>query len=65
MTLDKARQLLKVQADFGGAYNRHSAKLILDEVAREHGRKAADELIVEFELNRIFDFVVGDGGGDA
>lgn len=58
MTLDKARELLKVQADFGGPYNRHSAKLILDEVVREHGRKAADELIVELELNRVFDFVV-------
>lgn len=60
MTLTKARELLKVQADFGGSYNRHSAKLILQEVTREHGQKAADELIKEFELNRIFDFVVGD-----
>ena len=60
MTLDKARELLKVQVDFGGAYNRHSAKLILAEVVREHGRKAADDLIVEFELNRVFDFVVGE-----
>jgi len=58
MTLDKARQLLKVQVDFGGPYNRHSAKLILDEVAREHGRKAADDLIVELKLNEVFDFTV-------
>ncbi len=60
MTLDKARQLLKVQADFGGSYNRHSTKLILLEVVREHGQKAADDLIVELELNRIFDFVAGE-----
>lgn len=60
MTLDKARQLLKVQADFGGAYNRHSAQLILAEVVREHGQKAADDLIVELQLNRIFDFVVAE-----
>ena len=60
MTLDRARELLKVQADFGGSYNRHSAKLILTEVTREHGKKAADELIVELELNRVFDFVVGE-----
>ncbi len=59
LTLDRARELLRVQADFGGAYNRHSAKLILDEVAREHGRAAADRLIVELELNRVFDFVAG------
>ena len=60
MTLDKARELLKVQADFGGSYNRHSAKLILTEVTREHGKKAADDLIVELALNRVFDFVVGE-----
>ena len=59
MTLDKARKLLKVQVDFGGAYNRHSAQRILAEVVREHGRKAVDDLIVELELNRVFDFVVG------
>jgi len=33
MTLDKARELLKVQAGFGGFYNRNSAKLILAEVS--------------------------------
>lgn len=59
MTLTKARELLKVQVGFGGAYNRHSAKLILLEVQREHGAKAVDELIVELELNRVFDFAVG------
>lgn len=60
MTLDKARKLLAVQADFGGGYNRQSAKLILDEVAREHGRAAADGLIVELELERVFGFAVGE-----
>ena len=59
MTLDKARELLNVQVGFGGSYNRHSAKLILDEVIREHGRKAADDLIVELKLNEVFDFEVG------
>ena len=37
MTLDKAWELLKVQAGFGGFYNGNSAKLILPEVMREHG----------------------------
>ena len=40
MTLDKARELLKVQAGFGGFYNGNSAKLILSEVMREHGQAA-------------------------
>lgn len=59
MTIERARELLQVQVNFGGAYNRHSAKLILQEVAREHGAPAADALIVELKLNEVFDFVAG------
>ncbi len=59
MTLDKARQLLKVQADFGGFYNANGAKLILAEVWREHGQEAVDRLIRELDLERIFGFVPG------
>lgn len=65
MTLDKARELLKVQADFGGFYNSNSAKLILSEVFREHGQVAVDQLIRELHLDRIFGFQPGnrfDGG---
>lgn len=54
MTLEKAKQLLKVHADFGGYYNAHGAKLILAEVSREHGPAAADQLIRDLELERIF-----------
>jgi hypothetical protein len=42
MTLDKARELLKVQAGCGGFYNSNSVKLILSEVSREHGQAAVD-----------------------
>jgi len=59
MTLEKARQLLKVQADFGGFYNANGAKLILAEVSREHGHEAVDGLIRELELERIFGFQPG------
>ena len=59
MTLDRARQLLKVQADFGGFYNCNSAKLILSEVQREHGQDAVDQMIRELELDRIFGFEPG------
>ena len=65
MTIDRARQLLKVQADFGGFYNANGAKLILAEVAREHGQAAVDLLIRELDLERIFGFAPGgvfDGG---
>ena len=59
MTLDRARQLLKVQADFGGFYNGNSAKLILSEVQKEHGQDAVDSLIRELNLPQIFGFEPG------
>jgi hypothetical protein len=59
VTLDRARQLLKVQADFGGFYNANGAKLILAEVSREHGQVAVDQLIRDLELERIFGFKPG------
>ncbi len=59
MTIDRARQLLKVQADFGGFYNANSAKLILSEVQKEHGQDAVDSLIIELNLQRVFGFEPG------
>lgn len=59
MTLAKARQLLQVQADFGGFYNGNSAKLILSEVQKEHGQQAVDQLIRELDLETIFGFEPG------
>jgi hypothetical protein len=56
MKLERARELLKVQAGFGSGYNANSSKLILSEVMREHGQPAVDQLIVELELDRIFGF---------
>lgn len=56
MTLDKARQLLQVQVDFGGGYNRNSAKLILAEVVREHGQAEANQMINEMHLDEVFGF---------
>ncbi len=59
MTLNKARELLKVQAGFGGFYNSNSAKLILSEVNREHGQAAVDQLIRELKLDETFGFEPG------
>ena len=59
LTMDRARELLAVQADFGGFYNRNAAKLILQEVARNHGQKAVDRLIQELGLEAIFHFKPG------
>jgi hypothetical protein len=51
---------LDVQAGFGGFYNGNSAKLILLEVAREHGQSAVNRLITECGLDRAFGFKPGD-----
>ena len=59
MTLDRARQLLAVQASFGSFYNGNSAKLILSEVQREHGQAAVDQMITELKLTEIFGFQLG------
>ncbi len=59
MTLDRAKELLQVQADFGGFYNANSAKLILAEVNREHGQGAVDQMIRECQLDRVFGFEPG------
>ena len=59
MTLDKARELLGVQVNMAGGYNRNAAKLILAEVEKEHGQGAVDRLIREFDLERVFGFKAG------
>lgn len=59
MTLDKARQLLRAQASFGGGYQRHGARLVLAEVAAEHGQQAVDALIRELELEQVFGIAPG------
>ena len=59
MTIVKARELLETQAGFGGGYNRNGARLILAEVAREHGQDAADRLIRELRLDEKFGFAPG------
>jgi hypothetical protein len=59
MTLEKARELLAVQAQMGGGYNRNAARLILAEVRREHGQQLVDEFIREFDLEQLFGFLPG------
>ena len=59
MTLDKARELIRVQVEMAGGYNRNSAKLILAQVEKEHGQQAVDQLIREFDLETTFVFKPG------
>jgi len=59
MTLEKARELIKIQADIGGGYNRNATKLILAEIQKQHGQDSVDQLIREFNLDKIFGFKLG------
>jgi len=54
MTLTKARELLAVQVNMGGGYNRNAARLILAEVQADHGQAAVDGLIREFDMETLF-----------
>jgi hypothetical protein len=60
MTLEKARELLQVQVNFGGGYQRNGARLILEDVVREHGQAAADQLIRQMGLEALFGFSASD-----
>lgn len=59
MSLERARQLIAVQSQFGGGYNRNGVRLILGEVQREHGQQAVDGLIEEFALQAVFGIAPG------
>jgi len=59
MTLEKAHELLSVQADMGGGYNRNATRLILAEVKLDHGQGAVDAFIREFDLETLFGFKPG------
>ena len=54
MTLERARELVALQAQLGGGYNRNSVRLILGELHRHCGQQAVDGLIREFDLTTIF-----------
>ena len=59
MTLEKARELLAVQADMGGGYNRNGARLILAEIQGDHSQTTVDALIREFDMETLFGFKPG------
>lgn len=54
MTLDRAREIIAQQLQFGGGYNRNAVRLLLGEVSREHGQGAVDGLIRELGLEDAF-----------
>ncbi|MCC7278727.1 MAG: hypothetical protein IT487_10490 [Chromatiaceae bacterium] len=54
MTLMRAREIIAEQLGFGSGYNRNAVRLLLGEIQREHGRAAADGLILEFKLESRF-----------
>ena len=59
MTLDRAREIIAQQLQFGSGYNRNAVRLLLGEVQREHGQGAVDGLIRELSLDEAFGLRVG------
>lgn len=59
MTLNRARELIQIQMQLGGGYNRNSVRLVLREVQNVHGQSAVDQLIREFDLDTRFDLKPG------
>jgi len=59
MTLERARELIGQQIEFGSGCNRNAVRLILDEFHREHGQTQVDELIRQLEPNEAFGFTAG------
>ncbi len=54
MTLERAREIIAQQLQFGGGYNRNAVRLLLAEIQREHGQAAVDTLIRELDLGQAF-----------
>lgn len=59
MALDQAREFPGVQVPRAGGYKRNAARLILAEVAKEHGQLAVDRLIRDFGLEQSCGFEPG------
>ena len=59
MTLDRAREIIAQQLQFGSGYNRNAVRLLLGEVQREHGQAAVDSLIRELDLEQAFGLTPG------
>ncbi len=59
MTLDRAKELIAMQAQFGSGYNRHSIRLLLAEVQKEHGQQGVDQLIQLFSLDESMGLKIG------
>lgn len=59
MTLERARELIRQQIEFGSGYNRNAVRLILGEIQREHGQAAVDELIEQLGLAQAFGLRAG------
>ena len=59
MTLQRAKELLWIQVDLGGGYNRNAARVILAEVQCSLDQVAVDQLIRELNLGDAFGFREG------
>ncbi len=59
MTLEKAKELLKIQLQFGNGYNRNATRPILAETQQEHGVTSTNKSIQALHLGTAFGFGLG------
>ncbi len=59
MNIDRARELIRVQLQFGSGYNRNAVRMILGEVQRTQGQQQVDDLIRELDLEPHYGLRVG------
>ena len=59
MTIDKAKEYIATQMQFGSGYNRHSIRLILLDVQKEYGQQGVDILIKSFNLDQKIGLPLG------
>lgn len=59
MNLNRAQELIELQISLGSGYNRNAARLILQEVKKEHGVQAVDKLIRQMDLKNRFELEEG------
>lgn len=59
MTLERAKELLDIQINLVGGYNRNAARIILSEVQSTLGKPTVNQLIREMNLEEAFGFKEG------
>ncbi|WP_428625253.1 hypothetical protein [Sedimenticola sp.] len=59
MEINRAKELIQVQLQFGSGYNRNAVRMILGELHRTQGQQSVDQIIHELDLEHYFGLKAG------